>query len=217
MSNNKEKKVKNFPSSFIGVQIVVLYLTLMIGDIIVEASDISTSIIRYLSIAVVGFVSVYLLIKNTLKECTSEVYESVHKFSKLLPIAVAVILLFYGLFSVESNVSELENDYSYKWIMSLSETFGEESYLEKIIEEAKAEARTMWIISSIIYLVAAEAAVYLALNNSTVNIVEENNKVNTMNEGFERVGGFEQNEIEEETEEEIVNNEEEGNPIKFDL
>lgn len=213
MSNNKEKKVVSFPSRFIGVQIVVLYLTLMIGDFIIEASEIETGVIRYLSVGIVGFISVFLLIKNTLKECTREVYESVQKFSKLLPIVVAVILLFYGLYSVAVNVSELENNFSYKWLMDLSEELGEENTFEKEIEKIKSEARMIWVISSIVYLVAAEVAVFLALNNSQVNIIEEKIEVNTTSDAYEKVGGFESKEIEDQ----ITVEETQENPIKFDL
>lgn len=253
MSNSKEKKGTSFPSTFLGVQIVVLYITLYIGDMIRVAllftQEKDTDMIRYLSIGIVGFISVLILMKNTLKKCTQEQYNDVQKFSRLLPILLAVIILLYGFYSVASNMREFESEFenefgnmdeiiaaAEKELELIEKEFKKEKqYLSKqeireiedLLEEKKdeleaakestdtdkikAEARMTWFITSIIYLVAAEAAVFIALNNTQVNIVEEFEN-NESNEFVEEITENEQY-VQEENEE--IKKEE--NPIKFDL
>lgn len=254
MSNNKEKKVVSFPSRFLVVQAVVLYITLYITDMIrialMVTQENDTDIIRYVTIGVVGFLSVFILIKKSLKNCTRAEYESVQKISKLLPILIAVILLLYGFYSVSTNMRDIEKEYGIEFedidemiaeaekeledfekkfekekeylsqseIKEIEEILKEKNNeLEEVKESAnidkiKSEARMTWLITSIIYLVAAEVAVYLALNNSEVNIIEDIETV-TIDKGDEIIGGFETNEIEEQQ----INDETKENTIKFDL
>lgn len=227
--NNKEvskKQKKNFVSSFVVVQLFILYITLNITDGIILASDGEGLGIRYISVAIVTAISVFLSICSHLKQSTRDEYENVNKMSKILPAAVALILLCYGLFSVASNVREMEKEIKEDPIFDLYQEYDEDGDIDDFFEEfgydldeIKNEARMGWVITSIVYLVVAEAVALLAVKKSEGNIVYYDNTESINENEYNFYEQQEENDQESHSqiEEDSQEQRQENNPIKFDL
>lgn len=219
MKKENKKEIVYNPTvmfkNFIIYQLFFLYITLMIGDSVSLGAEFSNLVTRYLPIAVVTFISAFLIFKKYISKCFIKDKEEVKKKVVVAPIIVAVILLGYGLYSVESNMSEirkkLNSSLFYQNSFSSSSVFDEA--IKQEMDKAASEARVNWLITSIIYLVVAESVAFMV-----------NKKLDEWLKEEEIVSEKTDNELlyntslnVEETKEVDVNNEVPLNNIKWDL
>jgi len=82
----------------------------------------------------------------------------------IAPVIVAVIIMFYGFYSVSSNIRESREDIESEMrVYSLFYSEDEiDTEIDKIIAEAANQARKSWIIIAAIYLVSAEVTVFIS-------------------------------------------------------
>ena len=202
-------------------QLLLLYITLSIGDSISLFSDFSDFITRYLPIGIVTLISSYFLFKKNISKCLVKDKEDVKKKVILAPIIVAVILLGYGLYSVESNSTEIRKELNklksevelYAGLLPDVEEQMDE--LEEQFKSAIAEARINWFITSVIYLAVAEFVAYMSNKKLDVWLTLEEpmteNLDNNLNTVEESNYNFEPTETVTQPTENSLNN------IKWDL
>lgn len=173
MSKQKVKKpysIKNFTEGFILESIIVLYIILLIGNIFISEFDVM--FVRYIPAGIVGFLITYSIIKSSAKKLKKADKESLKKMSFIFPIVIAVIMLFYGLYSVNSNIESARARYS-----MLTELIGESSAYDETFEEtivkARDEANLHWFITSMVYLVFAEIGAFLSTRKLDVILQED--------------------------------------------
>lgn len=162
MGNNKKEKVEYNPTvlmkNFIIYQLLILYITLNIGDMFSLFSEFGNLVTRYMPVAVVTLISTFIIFKNNASKCLIKDKEEVEQKVKLGPVIVSVILLLYGLYSVESNMSSIKSEMNssyYSLFMSSAE-------IEDGLREAATSARINWLITSIVYLITAECVGVIA-------------------------------------------------------
>ena len=149
-------------------QLLFLYITLAIGDSVSMFSDTSDFLTRYLPIGIVTLITSYFLFKKNISKCLIKDKEEVNKKVVLAPIIVAVILFGYGLYSVESNSTEIKKEFNEikaeveLYAELVPNVVSEMDELEKQFKDAITEARLNWFITSIIYLVTAEFVAYMS-------------------------------------------------------
>ena len=156
----KDNKVNEKPYSallllkdFILIEAIVMYLVLVIGDFISAVSELPTVLTRYIPVAVATIVTTFFVIKSKSKKCKKSEEKEVKKYILIAPVILAVIILLYGLYSVESNLREIDTG-------TLRLLFSEE-YVEQFIQQAANSARVSWFITATTYLIAAEAVVLI--------------------------------------------------------
>ena len=158
--SKKEKKVKPYGATsllkdFVIISLVVIYITVMIGDGVSVVIDDSMRIFtRHIPIAVVTLISTFFIMKSCSKKCNKAEEEAVKKNLFIAPIIIAIIFVLYGFYSVSSNMTEIKQENS--WMFSL---------YEEEFEKAASEARVGWIIASVVYFVAAEFVVFMNKKN----------------------------------------------------
>ena len=212
--NVVEKKpygVADFFKNFIILQIILLYVTLMIGDAVAKTEDISSAITRYIPIALVGLVSSFLFIRSGAKKINKKEEENLKKKVLIAPIVVAVILLCYGLYSVHSNVSKVKKEMKGIYILAYGEVDEEFEEFEEEIKDAANEARGNWLITSVSYLVAVEVVAFLTSKKLGSLMKEEIQEQIVDGEILNDIQQEINNEPEEEKTQEPLNN------IKWDL
>lgn len=212
--NVVEKKpygVADFFKNFIILQIILLYVTLMIGDAVAKTEDISSAITRYIPIALVGLVSSFLFIRSGAKKINKKEEENLKKKVLIAPIVVAVILLCYGLYSVHSNVSKVKKEMKSIYILAYGEVDEEFEEFEEEIKDAANEARGNWLITSVSYLVAVEVVAFLTSKKLGSLMKEEIQEQIVDGEILNDIQQEINNEPEEEKTQEPLNN------IKWDL
>lgn len=161
--NQKVEKEFNpgvFMKNFIVTQVLILYFLFMIGDaaIAIGIDDPHRIITRFIPVGIIAFISSFFIIRSSAKKCKKSDEQDMKKKILIAPLIVAVILFAYGLYSVHSNLKEIEDELSiYMTIL------GEDTVTEEI-EKAGNEARVTWAITAVIYLVAAEAGAFLTKN-----------------------------------------------------
>lgn len=156
MSKQKVKKpytIKSFTEGFILESIIILYVILLIGNMFISEFD--TIFVRYIPVGIVGFLITYSIIKSSAKKLKKADKESIRKMSFIFPIVIAVIMLLYGLYSVNSNIESFRTGYYGTLIRLTGQTF------EEVIAEARNKANLHWLITSVVYLAFAEIGAFL--------------------------------------------------------
>ena len=178
MSKQKVKKpytIKNFSEEFILGSIVILYITLAIGDAL-RILEINTIYTRYIPIGIVGFLITYSTIKSGAKKLKKSDKKSLKIMSFIFPIVVAVIMLLYGLYSVNANVESVRTRYStYNKLLGESGVFSE--MFEENITEARNKANLNWLITSVAYLSFAEIGACLITKKLDKFMKEDENEL----------------------------------------
>ena len=133
--------------------IIILYVILLIGNMFISEFD--TIFVRYIPVGIVGFLITYSIIKSSAKKLKKADKESIRKMSFIFPIVIAVIMLLYGLYSVNSNIESFRTGYYGTLIRLTGQTF------EEVIAEARNKANLHWLITSVVYLAFAEIGAFL--------------------------------------------------------
>ena len=117
MSKKEKKEIEKkeftsamFLKNFIVVELVILYIVLIVGDAF-STPELSKLVTRFVPVGIVAFISTFLVIRSNAKKCKKTEEESVKRNTLIAPVIVAVILLVYGLYSVESNVQSIKDSY----------------------------------------------------------------------------------------------------------
>ena len=164
MKENKPYNVALLWKDFVVIEVVILYITLILGDLIRVASKASIILTRYVPIAFVTLVSTFLIIRSKSKKCKKSEENEVEKTFVIAPVVVAIIMFFYGLYSASVNMSKAEEQLRKE--TKIYSLLYEKSEYEEMIQEALKEARSLaiqnWIITSVTYLVSAEIMVLLS-------------------------------------------------------
>ena len=163
----KEEKVyKPFSiSNFVLFSVLILYFGIQLGDYIRVFTNLDTIFTRYLPMVVYASIGTFFVTKALAKKEYKSEEESVKEKLIFGPIIVAVILLCYGLYSVNSNVKNYVEYYSpqsgYYTYSSLSSSGLKKAQEEfdRELETAKSEAIMNWIITTIIYVTVAELTI----------------------------------------------------------
>lgn len=182
MSKQKVKKpytIKSFTEGFILESIIILYVILLIGNMFISEFD--TIFVRYIPVGIVGFLITYSIIKSSAKKLKKADKESLKKMSFIFPIVIAVIMLLYGLYSVNSNFESVRARYSMlAKLMEESSTY--EETFEDVIAKARDEANLHWFITSVVYLAFAEIGAFLGtrkldglLQEDEIELTQEEN------------------------------------------
>ena len=159
---NSTKAEKPFSMrSMIASEVLLLWVTLLIGDFLMVATKLPLVLTRYIPICVLSIAFTYYWVKKGAKRCLKSEQENFFKIIIIVPIIVAIILFVYGLVSVNRNVSKLEKEYK-KMYSLYSSYYGNSSTLNQMIEKAKTDAIVAWIITSVIYLGVSEATTVYA-------------------------------------------------------
>ena len=201
--DNKKELVEYNPmvlmKNFIICQLLILYITLGVGDVLSTSSELGNALTRYIPVALVTLVSAFIIFKKNISKCLLKDKEDVKQKVILSPIIVAVILLGYGLYSVESNMSSIRselNSSSYSEYSIYTLFMSEEEITQTLTEAAKL-ARKNWIITSIVYLLVAEFVAVSVnrkledwLKEESVYKEAENNNNTTTLENFEEQERF---------------------------
>lgn len=162
VKNAKPYTKMNLLKDFVVIAVIVLYVTLRIGDEISEASsgiagtDIAT---RYIPIAIVTLIATFLTCYAKVGKFRKSEEKEVKKTLMIAPAIVTVILFIYGMYSVAVNVS------------SYLEYYGVS--LDDMIAEARNEAIMNWAITAAIYLIEAEGVVFLITRNLNKKLKED--------------------------------------------
>ncbi|MBR4110156.1 MAG: hypothetical protein IKK43_00475 [Clostridia bacterium] len=209
--SKKEKVEKEFNpgmfmKNFITFHVILLYIVISIGDVVALMSDdLSIIFTRFLPVGIVAFVFTFFNIKSSAKKCKKSDEQNMRKKIFIVPLIVAIIVFAYGLYSVHSIVKSREAELSMYKLM-----IGEEAF-ETMMTEAANEARLIWGITAVVYLVAAEAAAIL-LKNKLNELMQDEPEKPVLNEEVQSdiQPGMEM-EQKDEKPEETVNN------IKWDL
>lgn len=177
MSKQKVKKpytIKSFTEGFILESIIILYVILLIGNMFISEFD--TIFVRYIPVGIVGFLITYSIIKSSAKKLKKADKESLKKMSFIFPIVIAVIMLLYGLYSVNSNIESFRSGYYGALIRLTGQTF------EEVIAEARNKANLHWLITSVVYLAFAEIGAFLGtrkldglLQEDEIELTQEEN------------------------------------------
>ena len=124
--------------------------------------------------------------------------------SFIFPIVIAVIMLLYGLYSVNSNIESFRTGYYGTLIKLTGQTF------EEVIAEARNKANLHWLITSVVYLAFAEIGAFLGTRKLDGLLQEEN-----VDEGQLLVEGDEKLDLT--TTNNTVSEPQVNNTIKWDL
>ncbi len=159
MNNIKEKKTFSMVN-MIGLEMLILYIVLRIGDAFKLAANVPNIVARYIPIGIATAIFTYFLIRSGAKKVSIYEKEDFLKKVKIIPIIVAVILLIYGIISVNSNLSKMESKISqYRTLYSYTNKNNSNEF-DKMIKDAKSKAIMSWIITSIIYLALSEGTTF---------------------------------------------------------
>lgn len=177
MSKQKVKKpysVKKFARELFWNSLVILYIVLIVGNAFVD--NLSDIFVRYIPIAISGFLLTYIITKNGAKKLKKADKGALKKKSFILPIIIAVLMLLQGLYSVSVYIETIRNEYEN--FSSLLVLF------EDSIETARKEANLHWVVTSISYLVFAELGAFLIskkldkfLQEDEIELVQEENVI----------------------------------------
>ena len=219
-------------------ELVILYITIYIGDIVrmgfvYNSEELGNKMFldlltRIIPIAIVGFVSMFLLIKINAKKGFISQKDDILKKIFIVPAVVAIILLIFGIYSVNSNIKEFEEEYTktigvyktwYSYLYSGDEYEGifSSDEINNVINEARNSAILLWTISSVSYLVMAEAASFM-MKNKLDGLLKEDENMNF--ENAEIIKNEENYNFENEKGEDIENNdssESAVSSVKWDL
>ena len=141
-----------------------IYITLMLVDLIRLSGNASIILNRYVPIALVTLVSTFLIIRSKSKKFKKSEESEVKKTFVVAPFVIAIIMFFYGLYSVSVNMSKAEEllRKETKVYSLLYEKSEYEEMIQEALKEAKSSAIQNWIITSVTYLVSAEIMVLLS-------------------------------------------------------
>lgn len=159
MNNIKEKKLFSMVN-MIGLEMMILYIVLRIGDAFKISANVPNIVARYIPIGIATAIFTYFLTRAGAKKVSIYEKEDFLKKIKIIPIIVAVILLIYGIISVNSNLSKMESKISqYRTLYSYMNKNNSNEF-DKMIKDAKSKAIMSWIITSIIYLALSEGTTF---------------------------------------------------------
>lgn len=162
---NKPYSVKNLLKDLIVITIIALYVVVMLGDIVYMVIEDSDRIIsRQIPVAIATILSTFLIIRSGSKKCNKSEEKMIKKDIFIAPVIVAIIIMFYGFYCVSSNLGKARQNVEKElWVYSLYYSEEEmDAEIDKIIEEAGNQARQSWVITAVIYLVAAEVTVFIS-------------------------------------------------------
>ena len=162
MKKEKKKEVVEYNptvllKNIVIYQLIILYFTLVLGDLVSTFTELGNLVTRYMPIGIVTMISTFFILKTNVSKCLISDKEEVKSKIIIAPLIVAIILFGYGLYSVESNMSSIRNDMRYSYYSIYMSTTDMQSQLS----QAASEARINWLITSIVYFVTAECAVFL--------------------------------------------------------
>ena len=161
MKTYEKNDVKGAERTFRTNYIIMMFLILFITDIIVEATDITLGQLAIVR-SILCFLGVILLSRiltiNVVKkyQITTSYKDSLRFSINIVIIAVAVLSIFYFLFSLNNNIKEVEDSSEYK----VAVTFLGEEAVEEELEDIKKEARNGFIVVWVAILSASAIAVY---------------------------------------------------------
>jgi len=162
---NKSYSAKKLLKDLIVTTIIALYIVMMLGDIVYMIIEDSNRIIsRQIPVVVTTILSTFVIIRSGSKRCHKSEEKMIKKDIFIAPVIVAVIIMFYGFYSVSSNIRESREDIESEMrVYSLFYSEDEiDTEIDKIIAEAANQARKSWIIIAAIYLVSAEVTVFIS-------------------------------------------------------
>ena len=181
MKTYEKNDVKGAAKTFSINYVVLMFVALYVTNIINNVTDITMGQLTTIR-AVICFVGVILLgrfltINVVKKYQISRSYKDSLRFNiNLAIIAVAVISIFYFLFSLNSNIKKVEDSSQYKMAVTF---IGEE--VEEELEDIKKEARNGFIIVWVAILAGSAVAVYSEgkiLDKYCIeDVVEENENI----------------------------------------
>lgn len=150
VSNEKIYNPMRILRSGIVLELILLSITLYIGDAISAVSETSFLLTRYIPIGVVTLITTFSIIKNNSKKFTKSDEKIIKRNVLIMNVVVAIILLCYGLYSVNVNIEKAKDElkiYSLIWGEEVAET---------LLDTAIKEARTSWMITAFTYFIVAE-------------------------------------------------------------
>lgn len=215
MNNIKEKKPFSMVN-MIGLEMMILYIVLRIGDAFKIASNVPNIVARYIPIGIATVVFTYFLVRAGAKKVSIFEKEDFLKKIKIIPIIVAVILLIYGIYSVNSNLSKMEKEISqYRTFYSYMNK-NNSNEIDKMIKDAKSKAIMSWVITSIIYLALSECTTF-AIKDKIDDLYDESES----NQYYQTEDAYQPENNMEKYNEDILNNTDDTNDvakkIKWDL
>lgn len=159
---NKDTNVKNFNIiSFVAITCTFLYIVVIAGDFLRQILKIDSYLIsRYIPVGITAIIATYVISISVAKKSPISELESTKMKMFIAPLLVAVIIFVYGMISLNSNVKKIQDSSEYSFALK----FGGENMINSLMDEAKKQATTNWIITAVIYLGAAEAVVFLMKN-----------------------------------------------------
>lgn len=136
----KEKSVGEpgkVAGSFAWLYLVILYISLVIGD---AAFAINESMTLRIIICMIGvFLGIWCATRYAVSRyiCLKNLQDAIRTYLNIVIIAIAFISLFYLLFALKSNVNKIKDSPEYKYVsLYLSQETADE-----IVGEAEKEAR----------------------------------------------------------------------------
>lgn len=163
----KEEKVyKPFSiKNFVIYSIIIIYIGIQFGDTVASITDLDSLFTRYLPMVIYASIGTFFVTKSLAKKEYKSEEETVKEKMIFGPIIVAVVLLCFGLYSVNSNVKKFineqspeNNNYIYSSLSSSARKKLQEEF-DRMIEEAKSEAIMNWMITTIVYVTVAELTI----------------------------------------------------------
>lgn len=162
---NKPYSAKKLLKDLIIITIIALYVVIMLGDIVYMIIEDSDRIIsRQIPVAVATILSTFLIIRSGSKKCNKSEEKMIKKDIFIAPVIVAIIIMFYGFYSVSVNIRDARENIE-KEMSVYSLFYSEEEIdaeIDKIIAEAANQARQSWVITAVVYLVVAEVTVFIS-------------------------------------------------------
>lgn len=160
MKTYEKNDINSAKKKFAGNYIVIMVIILLISNIFNHMESISINgitAIRSIALFVAILVSARVLTKSVIKkfQITKSNADNLRFNINLIVIGIAIISLFYFLFSVHSNVKEMKNTTSYR-VLSIYSTQEE---ADKIVEDAASKARKSFLIVWVAIMISSAIVV----------------------------------------------------------
>lgn len=117
-ANLKKYGPAGFAKNFILSQLIIMYVVIWLSNIFIQ-TDFGVDIPRYLLVFGFGLMCAFSAIKKCFELCTKDEYINIKKLTHIYIGVIALVMLFYGLYSVSSNAKKIEERYN-----NLSSIFG---------------------------------------------------------------------------------------------
>ena len=159
MKNIKEKKPFSMVNMIV-TEMIILYIVIRIGDMIDIIGNLPDIVSRYIPVGIATVIFTNFLIRSGAKKVSIFEKEDFLKKIKIIPIIVAIILLIYGIISVNNNISKMEDKISQYRTLYSNMNKDASNEFDKMIEDAKNKAIMSWVLTSIIYLALSEGTTF---------------------------------------------------------